>query len=733
MTATTSTKKVSYFGKRYRSNLLQNKKTLIIHIVLELLGLPVLAVIGILTCHLQEIRHTLSNEAILKYENSISTFAVTSIICLVICVFLGMVIALNLFSYLYKKSIADMHYSLPLNGTQRFFADYLSGFTIYMLPAIGGILLALAILGIATPAFPLLDQFWKVFPLVLKLTFIALFTMILFYTLAVLAITFCGNTFEAIFSIVAFNALIPATTVCTWFALCNGSSYGMVEDAILYKNIFTSTSPIGSAFFVAFNALGLGFNPLDFFSNSLVTKWFIFTSVVILIYLLAAWLLYIRRKAEDISKPYVYKSFFYGVMTMAVFCVLSLFISSDSYIGAGIMLCAIFWFIMEVITRRGFRKFWQAGIGFVAAVVSVLLVCKGFAATNGFGMTKSVPSASSVECVALAMNEIPGYQMSFKDKAVIEETIKLHEELVDRHFNSDNYSYQSAPASDNFVRTDTYIAIYYSTSSGSVMARRYTLPSGMASELCKKIFLSDDYAKTTTNTMFEFYFNNDYYTEHPDRITIDFNDKANNTASKIVTIDDLKKIRTAYYNDLTAMTEDDLLNAEYYGTLDYDYFVLSTFENTISLLDSFGIEVGRITADDLHKNVFFDNSAVYVSESKRMFENKEYDEFYEDYYYPNEIELYLADSITNTTVMHGSNFDYIAAVDDITIELLNRSGSLIFGELPIAAFTINGRIVYLLDRGDNKELLEKLVYEKSHSEETNYGEDAYIDYEYKNY
>ena len=46
MTATTSTKKVSYFGKRYRSNLLQNKKSIIIHIVLELLGLPVRAVIG---------------------------------------------------------------------------------------------------------------------------------------------------------------------------------------------------------------------------------------------------------------------------------------------------------------------------------------------------------------------------------------------------------------------------------------------------------------------------------------------------------------------------------------------------------------------------------------------------------------------------------------------------------------------------------------------------------------
>lgn len=126
-------------------------------------------------------------------------------------------------------------------------------------------------------------------------------------------------------------------------------------------------------------------------------KWIVITAIVVLLYVGAAYLLYRFRKAEDVSKPYVYKAFFYVIMTMAVFCILSLFISLNGFVVAGILMCAIGWFIMEIITRRGFKKFWTAPIGFVAAVLSVFLICGICDVTHGFGMAKHVPATVNIE------------------------------------------------------------------------------------------------------------------------------------------------------------------------------------------------------------------------------------------------------------------------------------------------------------------------------------------------
>jgi hypothetical protein len=41
-------------------------------------------------------------------------------------------------------------------------------------------------------------------------------------------------------------------------------------------------------------------------------------------------------------------------------------------------------------------------------------------------------------------------------------------------------------------------------------------------------------------------------------------------------------------------------------------------------------------------------------------------------------------------------------------ELINRSTPMVFGEMPIAVFKVNGEVLCLLDRGDNKELLDSL-------------------------
>ncbi|MDE7105074.1 MAG: hypothetical protein K2O36_04255, partial [Ruminococcus sp.] len=588
MTAVKSSKNNGFFGTRYRNNISGNKKQLIINIVLEILGLPVLSVIAIIGLYFDNMHYTYRDAGYEVEEavmNACLPFAVLAIITIAISILMGIVIALFHFSYLYKKTIVDMHYSLPLSSTQRFFADYLSGLTIYIAPALGAIILSLIISGIGS-IFVDMSEFWKYVPEILKLCFVVIITMIQIYSMSIFAITFCGSTFESIFGIFAFMCMIPATIGCVWLAIVETSGFGMTDDAILMSNIFTSTSPFGAfAFFVNYAAEVSYLSGIFQYYTSMYIKWILITLVVNVIYTGIAYLLYKYRKSEDVSKPYVFKAYFYAIMTMAVFCILSLFITYNGFVIAGIVICAVGWFIMEVITRRGFKKFWTAPIGFAIAVISVFAICQVCKVTDGFGASKHVPSVISVENVKITNYNIGYNNISYKDKDVIKAAVELNKEIVDRHFNSDDYTYE--PISDDTVYLDYYddsdITIEYSTITGTTVKRRYTVNTGMLDNLTKAILLSDEYAEYSANQIGT---NNIYGNGNTLKYTIEISDKLNsNSGYRTLTNKQMKEIRQAYTKDMKAMTEEDLTNSDIYCFID-NYWVLESFENTIAVLDT---------------------------------------------------------------------------------------------------------------------------------------------------
>lgn len=704
MTATTSSKSPSFFGKRFKNNFRENKRSFIVHLIMSILGLPALAVISIIALYNETQYYNLkaiSEEAYDSISAGCGAFAVVGVLCFIISLFLGMTLALTNFKYLYKKSITDMNYALPLSGTQRFFADYLSGCIMYIAPIFGAILLSIAILGIGTPIVPEINEFWKNFDFVLKVIFIVLIAIIQFYTLTVLAIVFCGNTFESIFSIFAFNVLIPASIACVWVALCQSYAYGIDQTAIFYNNIFTSTSPVGAISFFFIVADSIDYT--DSFNAFLYTKWIIITLAVTALYLIAAYLLYRHRKAEDVSKPYVYKSAFYAIMTMGTFCILSLFINFGGFLAAGIVLCGIVWFIMEVITRRGFKKFWQAGLGFGAAVISVIVLCSLFSSTKGFGMAKKVPSTASVESIAIRDDITDHRKMVFRDKKVIEEAVKLHEELVDRHFNQEEYTYNTVNFDEYYPNTvDDSIYLQYSTYTGSTVSREYNVPSNMSAELKKAILLSDDYAEQLCKEMF--YYEIEYYNEYGH--TIEFMDKSGDYQIKKTDKLSYISIRDAYKKDLMNMTEDDLLNANYCGKIDNQYFVLETFDNTISILESLGINCGDLTTEDFPSDIEIAISPKFYSSAYSIFTNDyTQNEYY--YYYDPSGSYTILDSISGMDIYYNDITKTVKVSYEMS-KLINKSTPMVWGEMPIAVFRVNGEVLFLLDRGDNKELLDSL-------------------------
>lgn len=706
MTAATSSKARSFFGTRFRNDVAGNKKLLIVNIVLQTLGLPVISVIGLIMAYLETLENTDAN---MELQNVIEAgcipFGCLGLVTFCVSLFLGMIIAMFHFSYLYKKSITDMNYALPLSGTQRFFADFLSGLTVYIAPFIGAVILSVAILGIGTPFLPLKD-FWESFPIILQALFIILTAMILYYSLSVLAISFCGNTFEAIFSIISFNCLIPAAIACVWMAMCNSETYGIDSAAIMMKNIFTSTSPIGSiSFFANYVAEAEYYSNSFNYYRSLYFKWIIITLAVSMLYTLAAYLLCRFRKAEDVSKPYVYKTAFYAIMTMAVFCVLSLFISLGAFLGAGIVICAVGWFIMEVITRRGFKKFWQAGIGFAASVISVLLICQLCKVTNGFGIAKSVPSSISIESVSIRAGDfIDDYNdIRYRDKDVIKASIELQKELIDRHFNFDDYEYETIESEkvNNALFDNNEITFNYSTLTGSSILRTYSVPSGMAGDLVKAILLSDEYARAVSENI-------GYYYESEETYSIDIQDSLFNHSHVNVTIENINDLRKAYYNDLSDMTEVELIAGDVYCYVE-DLWVLSSFKNTINLLESLGISFNEINNGDIDFNKCgYIQDPVFTNYAEEIFKPKEEKNPW-DYSYT-ERKYSLAESITSVNVKF-RDYSYANRLiwkTDNVIDVVDKCTPIVIGEKPIAVFFINGGVLYLPDRDNNKELLDNL-------------------------
>ena len=705
MTAAASSKPHNFFGARFRNNLKQHKKLAIINIVMELLGLPVLAVLLIISMYYEnEDVHSSNFERILDTASGIM---IVSVIAIMISIFLGIVIALFHFSYLYRKSLVDMDHSLPLNATQKFFADYLSGLAMYIVPVFGAIILSFAILGIGSLITDMSLAWDEVVPVVFKSGWIVVVSMIQIYTISIFAISFCGSTFEAIFSIISFMAMIPATVASIYGSVVSSNSFGISFNGLFINYLFISTSPIGhlSPFISSLeNAL----------TAAAYTKWIIITILVTLIYLTAAYFLIRFRKAESVSKPYVYKAYFYAMMAMAVFCTISLLGSSGFFALPAIILCGIGWFIMEVITRRGFKKFWTVPIGFVITLVFTFGIIKIGKVTDGFGASKHLPSAVSVSSMKMTVRDYVT-DLKIKDKDVIKAALKINKEMIDRHYNEENYTYDEIDEKDmdSIINNDIMVSFSYSTYSGATYLRDYCIPSYMLEDLMIKTMLTDEYAEAQTKKMASTPVYNDSKSYE-----FTFIDKFQHRNTQTLSYNELVKLKDAYYNDLSDMTDEELREFDSYCFIESNYvgdlfFVLESFENTKKVLDESKIEI-KTEFDP----AYFQDTGVYISDSFILASNYSYTiDIKNDRYFEFELdERYVAvDKIFNMNPCFYShivfeNSKYYFMTDEKVKRLINVSSPIVIDERPAAAINIGGYVYFVSDTPENRELLSEIVY-----------------------
>ena len=370
------------------------------------------------------------------------------------------------------------------------------------------------------------DYFSYTAPALLKLILCGLLAMLMLYTVTVLITVCCGSKFESIAYTILVNVLLPMTVMCVTFSVFD-NLYGISSDVPMLKVIsFTS---VAGAIVVALDwSIGGGvFSGIEEWINYGV--WAAVYFLIIAALCALAFFLYRKRRAEQVSKPFVFKLAYYITITCAVFCIVSLLLSSSDFgLLPAVIITAIVYMIFEVVTNRGFKRFWLSIIKYAATFLAAFGVIWLGDKTDGFGAVSRVPLP-----VTVISAEVSGYAASgayghfdysswyasildsenridnffsdiyeplvFTDKENIGTIIDAHNALIDFY---NEYKAEEAfsfggkyqKLMDNAASQGT-IDIRYHLAGGGTLERHYSCYDSAAQEILMRLDLTEEYVQ----------------------------------------------------------------------------------------------------------------------------------------------------------------------------------------------------------------------------------------------
>jgi len=611
--------KKSPFWINFSFKFKQNKKIFIMLIILQLISLPLFLTVSI-------------NSFDANSDVNLAVYGVIAVLCMAVSVLLGLSIATNTFNHLHKKSLVDMVYSLPISIKDRFFSNFLSGLTTYIVPYIGAMILSLIInaLGLA------INKEWNEVcsgytDELVKLMVIGLFIMLFVYVLSVFITTCCGTLFESTAYIFIINILIPSS-IATFFFTMASDLYGISIDKTVISAI-KYTSPIGGLFFV-----GEVISDVDYglFNVNNFLTWLGIYSLVIAGIFALTYFLYKKRKAEDVSKPFVYNLLYYIIVSLVTFNILVVVKNDDNIIIPFLIPSAVVYLIFEVVKNRGFKKIHMTAIRFGATAVSIFILTSIISSTNFFGIEYYIPSEKMVKSVTFEyidenINGGYGIASSFTtdNPEVISALIKAHEDAVD-DFKEDtglrkiDYDY-----SNYYNKNNYFVGFTYNMKTGTKSSREYSLTFEQMIML-SEVYLDDNYIdKAVINLRHNMYGNQfnlqSKFMLQRKTYTVDGDKEYNEIADKLC---------EAYKKDLKAQTMEDVLTPEgVYGYLN-SYPIRTTDTNTIALLEKYGYTPysmskefkSSIALDKINSQIFKPiEGSKYISTGDYAIYNKNFD------------------------------------------------------------------------------------------------------------
>lgn len=520
---------------------------------------------GYVLMHINNRLSSLSS-GIFNFDNIAPTviLAVTAITCGAALLYLFV----N-FSFLYSRSGSDFFHSLPFKRTgllaSRFFAS--------LVP----ILLPMALTYAAMCGILALDYIEGSIRLILTGFAYNILILIMCAAFTMLFIVCAGSVFDLIISFATFNIGVIIIELIN-STLCQEYLWGYPWDAE-YKLLLFS-SPFYYAFVGLFGLLDGNTVYADsyaVFALKLVT--------ITLLSLVAAFLLYRRRKSERSGDSYAYK-FIYTVCAIIVGIVGAYLVGvlfSDGNINL------IFWIFTVVggllaavtfgaINDRGFKTVKKSliigGVSVVCLALTALTLWSGF-----FGYSTRIPSAERVKSATVSFS---GCEVEFTNPDLV---FKLHGAIAENGAETDEYQ---------------YISVSYSLKNGDSFKRAFYVDYNDYIDALLEIYRSDE-----NKASIEKQFNS--FTEN--NLAISLYSDENTVNGLYLTPAELTRLKEAYLKDISSATANSI-TGELYCTLDISgfdkdfeylresFYVEEGFKNTLEVINSLDLEARAKSVDN---------------------------------------------------------------------------------------------------------------------------------------
>lgn len=406
-----NTAKKPFFSKAMlhngRQNIIANFKLMVVIFILHIMAAPML-----ITAAMIQINET-------GQLADLDTYAVIAVFTTGLGAAAGLICALSVFSYLYKKTDVDMRMGLPMSTPQRFVSDFVSGLFIYIVPFIAAqiftwILLLIGHLGFDGKTFYIhssddpievtsswtCDLFSTAAPYLWRGIIGGILLMVMFYTVTVFVASLCGNIFESIGYNILLNILVPLVAYMLISAVMDNAP-GVSIDRYAYKTI-SLCGPFGGVvgLVMSLNAIFYEDDITVYSAYYTYPQWCLLFLLIIVLLVIGTYLIYRKRKAEDTGKPVVFGAFYHVILTLSMFCICYAFLVDDgSEIVPMLIITAIVYLVFHVVRNRGFGHILK---GIAAYVITIVVAAGTFLLiekTEGFGIGTYVPDPASVKCV----------------------------------------------------------------------------------------------------------------------------------------------------------------------------------------------------------------------------------------------------------------------------------------------------------------------------------------------
>lgn len=309
------------------------------------------------------------------------------------------IVAILGFRYLYSRILSDTWHSLPVSRTHMFFASYLNGLLIWLVPFLISIMItaATAFITLGDPS-----GFGRIAIAAVKSSaaFIAAFLMV--YHLCLAAVMVSGNVWNALVTalIYGMGAAGCYLVICELFEVFIPTflTASIPADGFIY------ISPLASAILLL-QTLGVGYYqswPVNLISFA-----------VAMLNLLIAWKLYERRPSElaehgvhikwlRISLHFV-GTFFTGLFGALLFSL----VSGANEIGwaiFGIILgCVTIFVLLDIIFQMNLRAFLRHKLQLAGVTAFTVLVVLSIN-QDWFGYASRLPSADSIDAASISFS-----------------------------------------------------------------------------------------------------------------------------------------------------------------------------------------------------------------------------------------------------------------------------------------------------------------------------------------